>query len=122
MIYNYFQYYSYKNDLKGQSSPDWRATAMYWITVIPPAFLVFDSIFNKIRLPARHFGYLLVIIIASIVATYIGQTLQEGIPIYYTNTNWYSDLNPAFLYNYTSSDAGKSEEDYPQIIKAFPSP
>ena len=132
MIKNYFLYYTYQSDLLNQdqktNDEDWRSKAMVVLTIIPAAFLVFDSIFNKIKLPGRHVGYLIIVIIMFISITLIGQALQGGVPIYYTNTNWNLEpgtnpINPAFSFSLpkkemTCSDY-KNLESVPTILKSF---
>jgi len=122
MIKNYFLYYTYQSDLLNQdqktNDEDWRSKAMVVLTIIPAAFLVFDSIFNKIKLPGRHVGYLIIVIIMFISITFIGQALQSGVPIYYTNTNWnleHDTINPAFSFNLSANNGKCSDYDYKNL-------
>jgi hypothetical protein len=59
-------------DENGEVDHSWRSEVVFYSNVLPLALLSFDFVINKLRVPFRQIGFLMVFSGIYLLTTYIG--------------------------------------------------
>ena len=88
-------YYKTNND------EDWRFALIKLSHIVPIAWVCFEMILNKIRIPWHHFIYNMIVTGVYFFVSYLSQILNQEYAVYQYRLNWNCIKNFSYLINKT---------------------
>ena len=80
----------------------WREIVLDLVHIVPLVCLLFDMIFNKIKIPFRQINVSIFFIIVWITCSYVGQEVMSStlpsFPPYASNLNWSCKINYSYYF------------------------